>query len=101
MKKTAGLISLASFCAGTIWLEYELLSRFGSVSVLIAAASALAVLSGALFRAPEGYEGSNGLDVGPSNRRSGPTRYVRHSQRQVRRRMDVTLPATSPRKSTT
>jgi hypothetical protein len=101
MKKTAGLICLASFCAGTIWLEYQVISRFGSAFILIAGASALAVLAGALFRAPEGNEDANGLNVGHGNRRFRPTRYVRHSQRQVRRRMDVTLPTTSPHKSTT
>jgi hypothetical protein len=100
MKKTAGLISLASFCAGTIWLEYEVISRFGSAFILVAAASALAVLLGALFRAPEGYEGANGLHVRPGNRRFGPTRHVRLSTANATR-MDVTLRATSPRKSTT
>ena len=72
MKKMAGPICLASFCAGTIGGEYEAISRLGGAFVLIAAASALAVLLGALFRAPEGYGGPNGLHVRPCNRRSTP-----------------------------
>jgi hypothetical protein len=99
MKNTAGIICLASFCAGTIWVEYEAISRFGGAFILIAGASALAVLSAALFRAPEGYEGANGLHVRPSNRRLGHTRHVRLSQRQVRR--EWTLRAASAYKSTT
>ena len=99
MKKIAGIICLASFCAGTIWVEYEAISRFGGAFILIAGASALAVLSGALFRAPEGYEGANGLHVRPANRRFGRTRHVRLSQRQVRR--EWTLRAASAFKSTT
>ena len=99
MKNVAGIICLASFCAGTIWVEYEAISRFGGAFILIAGASALAVLSGALFRAPEGYEDANGLHVRPGNRRFGHTHRVRPSQRQVRRKW--TLRAASVYKSTT
>ena len=99
MKNMAGIICLASFCAGTVWVEYEAISRFGGAFILIAGASALAVVSGALFRAPEGYEGANGLHVRPANRRFGHTRHVRLSQRQVRR--EWTLRAASASKSTT
>jgi hypothetical protein len=84
-KKIAGLIGFASFCAGTVWIEYEAISRFGGAFILIAGASAFAVLSGALFRAPQGYEGANGLHVRPGNRRFGPARHIRLSQQQVRR----------------
>ena len=99
MKNIAGIICLAPFCAGTIWLEYEAISRFGGAFILIAGASALAVLSGALFRAPEGYEDANGLHVRPGNRRFGHSRHVRLSQRQVRR--EWPLRAASAYKSTT
>lgn len=99
MKIIAGIICLASFCAGTIWVEYEAISRFGGAFILIAGASALAVLSGALFRAPEGYEDANGLHVRPGNRRFGHSRHVRLSQRQVRR--EWPLRAASAYKSTT
>ena len=85
MKNISGIICLASFCAGTIWVEYEAISRFGGAFILIAGASALAVLSAALFRAPEGYEDANGLHVRPGNRRFGHTRHVRLFQRQLRR----------------
>src|SRR5919108_1238931 len=53
-KNVAGLIGLASFCAGTVFLEYEMLLLFGGAFVVFAGASALAVISGALYRAPEG-----------------------------------------------
>jgi hypothetical protein len=99
MKNIAGIICLASFCAGTVWVEYEAISHFGVAFILIAGASALAVLSGALFRAPEGYEGANGLHVRPANRRFGHTHRVRLSQRQVRR--EWTPRAASAYKSTT
>ena len=55
-------------------MEYEAISRFGGAFILITGASALALLSGALFRAPEGYEGANGLHVRPGKRRFGSTR---------------------------
>ena len=99
MKNIAGIFCLASFCAGTVWVEYEAISRFGGAFILIAGASALAVLSSALFRAPEGYEGDNVLHVRPGDRRFGPTRHVRLSQRQARR--EWTLRAASASKSTT
>ena len=69
MKSIAGLICLASFCGGTLWVEYQAISRFGGVFVLIGGASALAVLSGALIRAPEGHEDAYGLYVRPATRR--------------------------------
>ena len=99
MKNIAGIICLASSCAGTIWVEYEAISRFGGAFILIAGASALAVVSSALFRAPEGHEGANGLHVRPGDRRFGLTRHVRLSQWQVRR--EWTLRAASASKSTT
>jgi len=99
MKNIAGIICLASFCTGTIWVEYEAISRFGGAFILIAGASALAVLSAALFRAPEGYEDANGLHVRPGNRRFGHSRHVRLSQGQVRR--EWTPRAASAYKSTT
>ena len=55
-KKVAGLICLALFCAGTVFLEYEMLLLFGTAFVVFAAASAFAVISGALYSAPEGDE---------------------------------------------
>ena len=85
MKNITGIICLAWFCAGTVWAEYDAISRFGGAFILIAGASALAVLSSALFRAPEACEGDNGLHVRPGDRRFGPTPHVRLSQRQLRR----------------
>jgi hypothetical protein len=67
-KKVAGLICLALFCAGTIFLEYKMLLFFGAAFVAFAAASALAVISGALYRAPEGDERADGLHTRQRNR---------------------------------
>ena len=67
-KKVAGLICLALFCAGTIFLEYKMLLLFGATFVAFAAAFALAVISGALYRAPEGDERADGLHIRQRNR---------------------------------
>jgi hypothetical protein len=62
-KKVAGLICLALFSAGTVFLEYKMLLLFGSAFVVFAAASAFAVILGALYRAPEGDERADGLHI--------------------------------------
>jgi hypothetical protein len=67
-KKVAGLICLALFCAGIVFLEYKMLVLFGAAFVVFAAACALAVISGALYRAPEGDERADGLHIRPRNR---------------------------------
>ena|SRR5215831_3903602 len=67
-KKIAGLICLALFCAGTVFLEYRMLLLFGAAFVVLAAACALAVISGALYRAPEGDERADGLHIRQRNR---------------------------------
>jgi hypothetical protein len=72
-KNVAGLIGLASFCAGTVFLEYEMLLLFGGAFVVFAGASALAVISGALYRAPEGDERADGLHIRQRNR---PRRFL-------------------------
>ena len=86
MKKIAGLICLASVCAIVILIEYEATSRFGGAFILTTGASALALLASALCRAPQGYEDANGLHFRGRNRRSGPTRRVRFSPGQLRRK---------------
>lgn len=72
-KKVAGLICLALFCAGTVFLEYEMLLFFGTAFVVFAAACALAVISGALYSAPEGDERADGLHIRQRNR---PRRFL-------------------------
>ena len=59
---------MALFCAGTIFLEYKMLLLFGAAFVAFAAASALAVISGVLYRAPEGAERADGLHIRQRNR---------------------------------
>ena len=81
-KKVAGLICLALFCAGTVFLEYEMLLLFGSAFVVFAAACALAVISGALYRAPEGDERADGLHIRQRNR---PRRFLLAATREVYR----------------
>jgi hypothetical protein len=56
-----GLICLALFCASTVFLEFKMLLLFGATFIVFAAASALAVILGALYRAPEGDERAGGL----------------------------------------
>src|SRR5512132_3246659 len=72
-KKVAGLICLALFCAGTVFLEYEMLPRFGATFVVFAAACALALISVALYRAPEGDERADGLHT---RERNQPRRFL-------------------------
>ena len=85
MKQITGLICLASFCAGAVWAEYEMTSRFGSGLVLLAGASALAAVLAALYRAPEGREDTNGFHILPRSRRPRLYRRLQLLQRQVRR----------------
>jgi hypothetical protein len=63
-----GLICLALFCTGTVFLEYEMLLLSGAAFVVFAAACALAVISGALYYAPEGDERGDGLHLRQRNR---------------------------------
>jgi hypothetical protein len=67
-KKVAGLICLAWICAGTVFVEYEMLLLCGAAFVVSAAACAVAVISGALYRAPEGDERADGLHIRKRNR---------------------------------
>ena len=66
-KKVAGLICLISFCAATVFLEYKMLLLFGATFIVFAAACAVAVISAALYRAPEGDERADGLHVRQPN----------------------------------
>jgi hypothetical protein len=84
MKKTVVLICLALFCAGVVWVEYEIMARFGSGLILFVVASALAALFGALVRAPEGYERADGFHVRARDQ-SGLSRSVRLSRQRMRR----------------
>jgi len=67
-KKVAGLICLALFSAGTVFLEYKVLLLFGAAFVIFAAACVLAAILGALYRAPEGDERADGLHIQQHNR---------------------------------
>src|SRR5262245_32814086 len=69
LTKGAGLICLAWVCAGIVFVEYEMLLLCGAAFVVSAAACAVAVISGALYRAPEGDERADGLHIRKCNRR--------------------------------
>jgi hypothetical protein len=72
VKQLAGLISLALFCAGgAVLVEYEIAWRVGGAFILLAGACALAVVSRALYTAPEGDERPDGFHICERNRRSG------------------------------
>jgi hypothetical protein len=86
MKNVAGLICLASFCAGTVFVEYEMLLLFGGAFIVFAGVSALGVISGALYRAPEGDERADRLHIRQRNRPRRFLRHVRPFQGQMRRR---------------
>jgi len=68
-KKLTGLICLAWVCAGTVFVEYEMLLLCRAAFVVSAAACAVAMISGALYRAPEGDERADGLHIRERNRR--------------------------------
>ena len=63
VKQLAGLISLASFCAGAALVEYEIAWRVGGAFILLAGACGLAVVSRALYTAPEGDERADGFHI--------------------------------------
>ena len=68
LTKGAGLICLAWVCAGIVFVEYEMLLLCGAAFVVSAAACAVAVISGALYRAPDGDERADGLHIRERNR---------------------------------
>ena len=61
VKQLAGLISLALFCAGAVLVEYEIAWRVGGAFIFLAGACGLAVVSRALYTAPEGEERADGF----------------------------------------
>jgi hypothetical protein len=63
------VISLVMFCASAVYAEYILALRLGIGLTLFASISGLAVLSGTLRNAPEGYEGKGGFHMMRSRRR--------------------------------
>ena len=85
MKHVARSICLGAFCAGTVLAEYEILLRLGGVFVVLATAFALAVVLGALYRAPEADERANGLHVDSVIGPPGFFHRIRLFQRQMRR----------------
>jgi hypothetical protein len=85
MKQITGWICLVLFCAGAVWVEYQMALRLGAAFVLVAGTCALAVICAAVYSAPEGHEEDRGFHILP---RRGPSRPARHLQplhRRVRR----------------
>ena len=77
MKQIMGLICLALFCLGVACVEYEMVSRFGSMLILFMVAASLGALLIALCRAPEGHERPDGFHVRRHDRRFSLIRHVR------------------------
>jgi hypothetical protein len=71
VKQLAGLISLVSFCAGAVLVEYEIAWRVGGALILLAGAGGLGVVSCALYTAPDGDERADGFHICRRNPRSG------------------------------
>jgi hypothetical protein len=77
MKTTKLIItatSLVLFCAGAGYVEYILALRIGTGFTLFASISGLAVLSGTLRNAPEGYEDKAGFHTKRPRRRIAQVR---------------------------
>jgi hypothetical protein len=70
VKQLAGLIFLASFCAGAVLVEYEIAWRVGGAFILLGGACGLVVVSCALYTASEGDERADGFHICRRNRRS-------------------------------
>ena len=81
MKRMMGLICLALFCLAMAWVEYEIVSHFGSTLILLVVSPFLGALLVALSRAPEGYGRPDGFHVRTRRRRrSSLIRHVRSFQ---------------------
>jgi hypothetical protein len=81
MKQIIGLICLSLVCLGIAWVEYQMVLHFRSALILIALAAAVGPLSVAVFRAPEGYERSDGFHVCARHPRQRRVRGVRLARR--------------------
>lgn len=77
MKQIIGLTRLALFCLAVAWVEYEMVSRFGSMLILFTVAASLVALLVTLCRAPEGYERPDGFHVRRRDRRFSLIRHFR------------------------
>ena len=77
-KLMIALICLLVFCVSVAWAEYKLLLYSGVVFGLFANTSVLVALLGALLRAPEGYEDTDGFHIRARPR--GRVSRARHAQ---------------------
>ena len=85
MKRLRGWIYLGSFCAAALWIEYQLALLLGAGWVLCGSVFALAVLTFALWRAPEGQERADGLHIRSRKGSSGFVPAVGAPARRMRR----------------
>jgi hypothetical protein len=69
LKLIITVISLVLFCASAIYAEYILALRLGIGFTLFLSMCGLAVLSGTLRNAPEGYEDEGGFHIKRPRRR--------------------------------
>jgi hypothetical protein len=78
MKKVKPVIAfvwLIVLCGSAVWVEYNLVMRFGIMLSVFAGVCGLFVL-GALVRAPEGYEDENGFHIRARRRQARHARHV-------------------------
>jgi hypothetical protein len=78
MKKVKPVIAfvwLVVLCGSAVWVEYNLVMRFGIVLSFVAGVCGLIVL-GALLRAPEGYEDENGFHIRARRKQARHARHV-------------------------
>jgi hypothetical protein len=74
LKLIITVISLVLFCASAVYAEYILALRLGIAFTLFVGISGLAVVSGTLRKAPEGYEDEGGFHIKRPRRRIAPVR---------------------------
>jgi hypothetical protein len=78
MKKAKPVIAfvwLVVLYGSVVWVEYNLVMRFGIMLSVFAGVCGLFVL-GALLRAPEGYEDKNGFHIRARRKQARHARHV-------------------------
>jgi hypothetical protein len=79
MKKVKSVIAfvwLVVLCGSAVWVEYNLVMRFGIMLSFVAGVCGLSVLLIALFLAPEGYEDENGFHIRARRKQARHARHV-------------------------
>ena len=75
VKSVIGFIFLVGVCVTSLWAEYNLAVRF-AIMFSVASVAGLLALSGALLRAPEGYENENGFHIRACRKQARRPRHI-------------------------